>query len=81
MGKGAPGDMTHDEAKVTPVRGIRVGFDIRWTDDPTKAGCVVYRDHPSATHWTETKRGELILRNRKNKRIAMYRQFVWREVI
>jgi len=81
MAKAAPGDMTHEEAKGTPIRGIRVGLDIKWTDDPTKIGCVVYRDHPSATHWTKDKQGALILRDRKKRRIAMYRQFVWREVI
>lgn len=64
-----------------PIRGVRVGFDVKWTEDPTHAGQVVYRDHPTATHWETTKQQHLILRDRKNKRVGQYRAFVWREVI
>jgi len=72
--------MTLAQANETPVKGVRVGFDTRWTDEPDQVGMVAYRDHARGTHWVVTKQGQLIVKDRRKKTIARYRQFVWREV-
>lgn len=77
-------DMSHriglDQSLALPVKGVRVGFDVRWHEDPDGVGIVAYRDHPTGSHWEVTKQGQLIIRDRKKRPIARYRQFVWREV-
>lgn len=77
-------DMSHriglDQSLNLPVKGVRVGFDVRWHEDPDGVGIVAYRDHPTGSHWEVTKQGQLIIRDRKKRPIARYRQFVWREV-
>lgn len=68
------------EAMSLPVKGVRVGFDVKWHEDPDGVGIVAYRDHPTGSHWEVTKQGQLIIRDKKKRPIARYRQFVWREV-
>jgi hypothetical protein len=72
--------MSFDDALHKPIKGVRVGFDIKWHEDPDGTGLVAYRDHPTGSYWEVTKQGQLIIRDKKKKAIARYRQFVWREV-
>ena len=80
MGKLPPKYMTLDEAGRTPVRGVRVGFHLRWSDDPQRAGELVWTDHPTGSSWEETKRGVLVIRDRKRKQVGRYAQFHWQQV-
>ncbi len=59
--------------------GVIVGYIVRWHDGDgiQEAGNSAVRIHHTGVSWTVSKHGQLLVRDRKGRQVARYRQFVW----